>query len=201
MHIEEQPLEIEECLAAYGKTPMALLNEHLDINPMFTAVHCTHTAAADLEEYIAAGGNVCINPLTEGNLGDGIPDVPRILKSQGRIALGSDSNARICWTEEMRWLEYGQRLKLQERGICVDESASVAGKLLEAATVNGARCLGLKAGRLAPKHHADFALIDLTAPQLDGWTDQTLLDSLVFGTGNEAIAGVCVAGRLTVKSR
>ena len=194
MHVEEQPLEIEECLAVYGKTPMALLNEHLDINPLFTAVHCTHTAAADLEEYMAAGGNVCINPLTEGNLGDGIPDVPRIVKSQGRIALGSDSNARLCWMEEMRWLEYAQRLRLQQRGICVDETGSVAAKVFEAATSNAARCLGLKAGRLAPKHVADFALIDLSAPQLAGWSEQTLLDSLILGTGNEAIAGACVGG-------
>lgn len=195
MHVEEQPQEVDDCVHHYGKPPMALLNEHLAINPMFTAVHCTHTAAADMDDFINAGGNVCINPLTEGNLGDGIPNLSRILKNDGRVALGSDSNLRICWTEEMRWMEYGQRLTTQQRGICTTESGSVAGKLLEAATVNGARCLGLKAGRIEPNHHADFVAIDLNSPALSGWNSQTLLDALIFGTGNEAIADVCVGGR------
>ena len=195
MHVEEQPQEIEDCVHAYGKPPMALLNEHLAINPMFTAVHCTHTAAADMEEYLSAGGNVCINPLTEGNLGDGIPKLGRILKSQGRIALGSDSNSRICWTEEMRWLEYVQRLSTLQRGICVDEAGSVANKLLEAATINGARCLGIKAGRIQAGWSADLAALDLSVETLAGWDDQTLLDSFVFGAGNEAITDVCVGGR------
>jgi len=194
MHVEEQPQEINDCVHAYGKPPMALLNEHLAINPMFTAVHCTHTAAADMEEYLAAGGNTCINPLTEGNLGDGIPNIARILKLQGRIALGSDSNSRLCWTEEMRWLEYGQRLSTLQRGICVDEAGSVANKLLEAATINGSRSLGIKAGRIQAGCRADLVALDLSATSLSGWTDQTLLDAFIFGTGNEAIADVCVGG-------
>jgi formimidoylglutamate deiminase len=195
MHVEEQPQEIHDCVERYGKPPMAMLNETLAINPMFTAVHCTHTAAADMEDFLNAGGNVCINPLTEGNLGDGIPKVGRILKNGGRIALGSDSNLRLCWTEEMRWLEYGQRLSTLQRGICVDESGSAARKLFEAATVNGSRCLGLKAGKIESKHFADFFAIDLQAPALNGWSADTLLDSFVFGCGNEVIREVCVGGK------
>lgn len=195
MHVEEQPLEIEECLHAYNKPPMALINERLSVDPTFTAVHCTHTAAADMEHYLAAGGNVCINPLTEANLGDGIPAVRRILNHDGHIAFGSDSNARICWTEEMRWLEYVQRLRTISRGICVDEQGSVARKLFEMATVNGARCLGQKVGRIQPQYHADLVAIDLEARPLRGWTAETLLDSFIFGTGNDAIAERCVGGR------
>jgi formimidoylglutamate deiminase len=195
MHVEEQPQEIEDCVHRYGKPPMALIAEKLAINPMFTAVHCTHTSAADMEAYLSAGGNVCINPLTEGNLGDGIPKVARILKNGGRIALGSDSNLRLCWAEEMRWLEYGQRLSTLQRGICVDEHGSAGRKLFEAATFNGARCLGVKAGKIAPKHFADFFTLNLDAPPLQGWTPDTLLDSFVFGCGNEVIREVCVGGR------
>lgn len=200
MHVEEQPKEIEDCLDRYGKTPMALLNQHLQVNPMFTAVHCTHTAAADMEEYLAHGGNVCINPLTEGNLGDGIPATARILRKGGRICLGSDSNARICWTEEMRWLEYGQRLLTKQRGLCADDSGNVASRLFEMATINGARSLGVKAGRIQAGHAADFFTIDLTAPILDGWDEATLLESFIFGTGNEAIREVCVGGRWIAKT-
>ena len=180
---------------AYGKPPMALLNQKLAINPMFTAIHCTHTAAADMDDYLGRGGNVGINPLTEGNLGDGIPAVGRILKRGGHIAFGSDSNNRLSWTEEMRWLEYGQRLNTLSRGICVDESGSVAAKLLEMATINGARSLGQKSGRIAPKYHADFVSLDLENASLRGWSDDSLLDSFIFGTGNEAIVDVCVGGK------
>lgn len=194
MHVEEQPQEIEDCIDAYGKPPMALFNERLAINPMLTAVHCTHTAAADMEEYLSRGGNVCINPLTEGNLGDGIPNLGRILKNGGNVALGSDSNNRLCWTEEMRWLEYGQRLSIQARGVWSDSEGFVGRKLLESATIAGARSLGVKAGRIAPGHAADFFTLDLQAPSLAGWSDQTLLDAFIFGCGNEAVADVCVAG-------
>jgi formimidoylglutamate deiminase len=138
---------------------------------------------------------VCINPLTEGNLGDGIPNLARILKSQGHVALGSDSNLRLCWTEEMRWLEYAQRLITQQRGLYADGEGRVARKLLESATESGARSLGLKAGRIAKNHHADFFAIDLDSPLLAGWSVETLLEAFIFGTGNEAIAEVCVGGR------
>lgn len=195
MHVEEQPQEVADCVHRYGKPPMALLNERLEINPLFTAVHCTHTAAADLEEYVSSGGAICINPLTEGNLGDGIPDVPRILKNGGRIALGSDSNLRICWPEEMRWLEYGQRLRAQHRGVCVDESGRVAAKLFEFATIGGARSLGVKAGRIEAGHLADFFTIDVNSPMLEACAHHQVLEGFIFGTGNEAIAEVCVGGR------
>lgn len=195
IHIEEQPLEIEQCLQHYGKTPMGLLNANLSINPMFTAVHCTHTAAADMDDFLDAGGNVCICPLTEANLGDGLANVSRIIKQDGHVCLGTDSNARICFAEEMRWLEYGQRLASQTRGVCVDEAGRNADVLLRMATANGARSLGIKAGVIKPGCAADLCVLDLNAPSLAGWTDESLLGSFVFGTGNEAIAATCVGGR------
>ena len=196
MHVEEQPQEIVDCVERYGSPPMALLNKRLEINPMFTAVHCTHTAGADMDEFLERGGGVCINPLTEGNLGDGVPNVPRILRSgAGRIAIGSDSNARLCWTEEMRWLEYGQRLRSGTRGIVINEQGECARRLFECATLSGARSVGLHAGRIAPGCVADFVALDLMTSSLDGWTDQTLLDAFILGTGNEAIAEVCVGGK------
>lgn len=195
MHIEEQPREIEECVRHYGKTPMALLIEHGIVTPRVTCVHCTHTAEADLDEFIARGGNICVCPLTEANLGDGLANVPRMLGQGGHICLGTDSNARISMLEEMRWLEYGQRLALQSRGVCRDDDGQVAPTLLSAATTNGARSLGLKAGRIEPGHHADFVTVDLNHPTLAGWDDETLVESLIFGTSDEMICATCVNGR------
>lgn len=195
MHVEEQPKEVADCVHHYHKTPMALLNERLRIGPRFTAVHCTHTAIADMEDFLEAGGNVCICPLTEANLGDGLADLPHVLRNGGRVCLGSDSNARICLLEEMRWLEYGQRLRTQSRGVFADAAGRLAPALWAAATVNGAHALGLRAGAIAPGRHADFMTIDLDDLTVAGWTDETLLDALICGAGNAVVREVCVGGR------
>jgi formimidoylglutamate deiminase len=110
-------------------------------------------------------------------------------------AASTDSNVRICFAEEMRWLEYGQRLAQQQRGVYVDGSGHCARALWEAATVNGARSLGVNAGRMQRGCAADLIALDLEHPTLAGWTDETLLDALVFGSSPEAVAEVCVNGR------
>ncbi len=199
MHVEEQPAEIEACIEAYGGPPMAVLNDRLAIDDRFCAVHCTHTAPADMQRFLAAGGRVCICPLTEANLGDGVCDVPGVRAGGGTvggpICLGTDSNNRLDFFEEMRWLEYVQRLSTQSRGVCVNEQGQCGAALLEVGTTGGAAALAVPAGSLAPGQVADLAAVDLDAPCLAGWTDDTLLDALVFGGGPEAIAATCVGGR------
>ena len=195
MHVEEQRREVEESVAVYGKTPMAVLNDALDISGNFTAVHCTHTTRADRARFLDRGGAVCCCPLTEANLGDGLPDLSQLDAAGGQICLGSDSNARIDVLEEMRWLEYGQRLRREARGALVDVRGEVAPSLLAAATTGGARALALDAARIAAERWADFVAIDLTAPGLAGVAEEQLLDAMVFGAGNEVIAGTFVGGR------
>jgi formimidoylglutamate deiminase len=194
IHVEEQRREIEEALAYYGRRPMALVLESLGTATDLTAVHCTHTDAEDMERFLAAGGTVCLCPLTEGNLGDGIPAAPRAHPASGSFCLGSDSNARISHIEEMRWMEYGQRLATESRGALRDGNGNVARTLWEAATVTGARALGLETGRIAPGLWADFAAIDLAAPALLGWEPETLLESLIFGATEEVVTATCVGG-------
>ena len=194
IHVEEQRREIEDSLYYYGRRPMELLLQALGTATDVTAVHCTHTQPEDMERFLAGGGTVCICPLTEANLGDGIADVPFLHESGGAVCLGSDSNARISPLEEMRWLEYAQRLSTQSRGVLRDEEGQVARTLLRAATAAGAQALGVDAGRIAPGVWADLVAIDLTAPTLAGWEPETLLESLVFGAAEEAIAATCVGG-------
>lgn len=195
MHVEEQRREIEECVAAYGKPPMAVLADTIALTPRFTAVHCTHTNPEDMARFLGAGGRVCVCPLTEANLGDGVPDLTGLLPRHAQLCLGSDSNARICMTEEMRLLEYAQRLTSEKRGVVVSEDGNVARRLFTAATTAGAESLGVDAGQIAVGAWADFCTVDLTSPVLDGADDKTLLDALIFGTGNEAIGSTCVGGR------
>jgi formimidoylglutamate deiminase len=194
IHVEEQVREIDEVLAYYGQRPMALILETLGTATDLTAVHCTHTDAEEMDRFLAAGGTVCLCPLTEGNLGDGIATVPRVPSGKRSLCLGSDSNARISPVEEMRWLEYVQRLATQSRGVLRDRRGEVARNLLEAATAGGAKALGIEAGRIEPGLWADFAAIDLGSPLLVGWTPETLLESVIFGTTEEVVAATCVGG-------
>jgi formimidoylglutamate deiminase len=195
MHVEEQRREIEDTVAAYGRTPMRLLCDELVAGGNLTAVHCTHTSPMDMTAFLARGGRVCVCPLTEANLGDGIPDLSAPHSVGGRISLGTDSNARISAIEEMRWLEYGQRLRGELRGALTDSAGEVAATTLDAATSGGAAALGIGAGRIAPGVWADLAAVDLTVPSLSGVPAAGLLDAIVFGAGNGAIAGTFVAGK------
>lgn len=194
IHVEEQRREIEDALAYYGKRPMQLLLESLGTATDVTAVHCTHTHPEDMQRFLAGDGTVCICPLTEGNLGDGLAGLTQVHETGGAVCLGSDSNARISLLEEMRWLEYGQRLSTQSRGVLRDDGGEVARTLLHAGTLAGARALGVEAGQIAPGAWADFVAIDLAAPTLAGWEPDTLLDSLIFGAAEETIAATCVGG-------
>ena len=194
IHVEEQQKEIDESLAAYAKKPMAVLNSRLPTAEGVTAVHCTHTSPADLERFLAAGGAVCLCPLTEANLGDGLPNLAPALPFDGRLSLGTDSNARLSLLEEMRWLEYGQRLRQQSRGVIVDARGHSARPLLHAATAGGANALGVPTGAIEPGAWADFVSVDLGHPSLADVEAGCLLDALVFGAGNDVILATCVGG-------
>jgi formimidoylglutamate deiminase len=195
MHVEEQPKEIEDCVAAYGATPMEILLDRLTLDEKFTAVHCTHSTAENLRRFFASGANACITPLTEANLGDGIPDSAPLLDSVSQLSLGTDSNNRISMIEEMRWLEYAQRLKQQSRGVFRTANGANAVSLFNAATRGGARSLGLPGGMIADGNVADFAAIDLDAPSLAGSNESNLLEALIFGSSEEVILATCIAGK------
>lgn len=194
MHLEEVTKEIEAIQAHHGCTPMRLLLDHGVIDPVTTAVHCTHSTAEDLADFGAAGGIVCLCPLTEGNLGDGIPDLPAMREAGCRVAIGSDLNARISPLEELRSMEYTARISNQQRGVWVNDAGSTVAALLEAGTSGGAAALGIKAGVIAPGMLADFVAFDLTHPSLRGVAQDDLAAAILFGAGQEAIAGVMVGG-------
>jgi len=195
IHVEEQRKEVEDSLACYGLTPMAALTRAIQDCSNVTAIHCTHTEPADMKVYLDKGGTVCLCPLTEGNLGDGIPDLAQVHQAGGRICIGSDSNNRISMFEDMRWIEYGQRLRQQSRGVLRPEDGHLARTLFAAATQGGASALGLSSGSMTAGAPADFFTIDLAAPALAGWTSETLLDAMVFGADPAVVKATAVGGR------
>jgi formimidoylglutamate deiminase len=195
IHVEEQRREIDECVAAYGRRPMQILNDILRIDGNLTAVHCTHTARDDLMRFLGSGGTVCVCPLTEANLGDGLPSLVPAAFLRDQVCLGTDSNARISLLEEMRWLEYGQRLRSGSRGPLADSEGRVALTMLRAGTVGGARALGLATGQVQKGLWADFAAIDLSHPALADYDVDHLLEAVLFGADNGVIISTCVGGQ------
>lgn len=195
LHLEEQVLEVEDCIAALGKRPAEVLLDCLDGDLHgITAVHCSCTPAELLERLVAAGLTICLCPLTEANLGDGIPalaDAPSVWE---HLAIGSDSNLRIDPLEDLRWLDYGQRLATRARGVLRRSDGEVASLLLAAATAGGARSLGVHTGRIAPGYHADLVTIDLDCPELLGARPERLAEALIYGAGSSALRATAVGG-------
>ncbi|HRK29596.1 MAG TPA: formimidoylglutamate deiminase [Tepidisphaeraceae bacterium] len=194
IHVEEVRKEIDDCRNALGKGPMRVLLDELRIDERVTAIHCTHATQDDLTEWIARGASICLCPITEGNLSDGFGDVPHMVARGANLCFGTDCNIRLAVPEEMRMLEFGQRLRNEQRGIVVDTSGECGPSLLRLATVNGAHSLGLACGAIEAGRCADFLAINLDHLHLRDTSDDALCDAFIFGCGSEVIDGVWVGG-------
>jgi formiminoglutamate deiminase len=193
-HVSEQPAENEASLAAYGRTPTALLADAGALSPAFTAVHFTHVDAPDIALLGEAGAHCCLCPTTERDLADGIGPARAIAEAGASLALGSDSHAVIDQFEEMRATELDQRLATSERG------HHAASELLRAATEHGHSALGWpEAGRIAPGAIADLVTVGLDGVRLAGTASETALESLVFSATAADVRRVIVGGRELVR--
>jgi formimidoylglutamate deiminase len=195
--VAEQRHDVEQCIAHYGKRPLELLLDTLRVDRRVTVAHATHAAPDDLARLFAAGGNLCLAPLTEHNLGDGLISTESIRGLPDHLSVGTAGNARISMLEELRALEFAHRVRTETRGIFRDESGRVSKTLLEIATRGGARALGVETGRIYPGYWADFVAIDLTHPSIEGCDELSLLDAVILGAGDEIITATCVGGKWT----
>jgi formimidoylglutamate deiminase len=200
IHVAEQTQEVESCKAHTGKRPVELLADTGLLDAHWCLVHATHTTPAELQRIAASGASVCVSITTEANLGDGFFDTPRFLKSGGRLCVGSDSQSTVSPAEELRWLEYQQRLKKRRRVVLADKlEPHVGSRLWREAARDGAQAIGQPAGALAVGLRADWLVLDRTHPSMAGVSAETSLDHLVFAGGDAAIRDVMVAGRWVVK--
>jgi formimidoylglutamate deiminase len=196
IHADEQMIEIEQCLATQGCTPIELLERFGILGPRTTVVHATHANSREIELLAQHQCTVCVCPTTEGDLGDGIAPYAELLEASIPLAIGTDSNTRIDPIEELRWAEYSARMRYQRRRILVpDQFASPGPLLLKYGTQHGAMALGLQTGSIAPGMLADFVAVDLNAPALAGWNDTDLLDVLFFGASSQVITQTWVQGK------
>jgi formimidoylglutamate deiminase len=181
IHVAEQQGEVEQCLDALGTRPVRwLLREH-DVDERWCLVHATHVDDDEVEKLAKSGAVVCVCPSTEANLGDGLFPLARYLEHDGRIAIGSDSHVSINPFEELRWLEYGQRLVSMTRNVAVHRRETHTGRsLFELAAEGGALAAGLAKHGLARGAPADLVVLDDDSPMLVGHEPESLLDALVF---------------------
>ncbi len=196
IHIAEQMREVEASLAFSGTRPVEWLFDHIALDKRWCLVHATHVTSDELSAIARSAATVGLCPITEANLGDGIFPAAAFVQMGGHFGVGSDSNVRIDLSEELRLLEYGQRLTLQRRNVLALPESSVGGSLFRAALDGGARALGVAAPALAAGSPAD--IVSLKAEPLPLTGDQHV-DRWVFTSGTSAIDHVWCNGRHIVR--
>ncbi|RVU44474.1 formimidoylglutamate deiminase [Rubrivivax rivuli] len=197
IHVAEQTAEVDDCLAHTGHRPIAwLLHEGL-LDTRWQLVHATHATPAEIDGVAASGAGVVLCPGTEANLGDGFCDLPRWLAAGVPLSLGSDSQVTRTWPEELRWLEYGQRLVRRQRNVAAapGRQPATAARLFETVRAGGAAAAGLGAWGLQAGARADFVVLDTADPALIGLPAARLLDATVFAAPTRPFAAVYSAGR------
>lgn len=198
IHVAEQTAEVDDCIAATGLRPIEWLTRHVRLDSRWQLVHATHATPAEIDAVASSGAGVVLCPSTEANLGDGVPDLPRWLEGATSLAIGSDSHVTRDWREELRLLEYSQRLVLRRRNVAAAPEAgepSTAARLFERMLAGGATAAGLGVAGLRTGARADLLVIDSDDPAFAGVDEAQLLDALVFSSPVRPFARVMVGGR------
>ena len=202
VHVAEQMREVEACLASYGARPVDWLLTQAPVDGRWCLVHATHMTETETASLAGSDAVAGLCPTTEANLGDGLFPLPDYLKAGGKFGVGSDSNVSVSPIEELRWLEYGQRLRRRERLIAASEDAPSTGtRLFASALAGGAQALGRPIGRLEVGCRADFLVLDPDHPSLITRAADGILDSLVFAGNENPVTDVVVGGRRVVRDR
>ncbi len=199
LHLAEQIPEVEEVQAAYGRRPVEWLLENFAPDARWTLIHLTHMTEDETRNLAATGALAGLCPITESSLGDGIFNGVTWQQAGGRIGFGSDSNIRISLIEELRTLEYSQRLREHARAIYATPDRSTGRVLYEAALNGGATAAGRDTGAIAKGNWADLCAISCHNPVMVGRDGDTLLDSLIFAGGDGLVSDVWSAGRHVVQ--
>lgn len=203
IHVAEQTAEVDDCLAATGARPIEWLAREGLLDARWQLVHATHALPGEIDALAASGAGIVICPATEANLGDGLADLPGWLRAGVPIAIGSDAQVTRSWIEELRWLDYGQRLALRRRNVAAlpGVQPSTAARLFDIALASGAASAGLSAWGLQRGARADFLVLDAQDPCLLGVPSSHTLDALVFSSPGDAIRDVAVGGELVIRNR
>ncbi|HEY2622569.1 MAG TPA: formimidoylglutamate deiminase [Dyella sp.] len=200
IHIAEQLGEVQDCLATRGARPVEWLLDHADVDARWTLVHATHLSAGETSRLARSGAVAGLCPTTEANLGDGLFPLADYLDAHGTLGVGSDSHISVSPVEELRWLEYGQRLSSCHRNIAARRQGDSVGETLwPAALRGGALASGLPIGELRAGARADLLVLDDRAALLTARDEHAVIDSFLFAGNVPLVRDVMVGGEWVVR--
>jgi formimidoylglutamate deiminase len=198
IHVAEQVAEVEEVFAFTGQRPVEWLLTHAQVGPRWCLIHATQMQPAETLALAASGAVAGLCPITEANLGDGIFDGARYVAAGGALGIGSDSNVRISLSEEIRMLEYSQRLGMRARAVLAD-GRSAGRVIFEGMVKGGAQAAGRESGAIAVGKWADLVALDCKGPDMAGRSGDRLLDTFAFAGDDRMVSDVWSAGRHIVQ--
>lgn len=202
IHVAEQMKEVEDCFAWSGARPVEWLLAHAPVDKRWCLIHATHMTREETRAVASAGAVAGLCPITEANLGDGTFNAPEFIGFGGEFGIGSDSHVLIGVADELRQLEYSQRLHQRARNVMAGEEGRSTGRALyEAAIIGGTRALGEVEAGLAEGAPADFLSLDAEHPALVARSGDALLDAFVFSAQGPMIDCVWRAGQKLVEGR
>jgi formimidoylglutamate deiminase len=202
IHIAEQQGEVQQSLSWSGRRPVQWLLENVQVDRRWCLIHATHLAEDEISGIAGSGAVAGLCPTTEANLGDGLFPLEPFLAQGGVFGIGSDSHVSQSAVEELRWLEYGQRLQHQRRNISVSGAErNVADFLWQSALRGGAQAAGRPVGALAVGHRADIVVLDDTHPNMFGLALDEVLGSFVFSGNDNLVRDVMVGGQWVVRNQ
>lgn len=200
IHIAEQQKEVDDCLAWSGRRPLQWLFEHAPVDERWCLVHATHANSDEVQLMAQSGAVAGLCLTTEANLGDGIFPAVDYMSQGGRWGIGSDSHVSLSVVEELRWLEYGQRLRDQRRNRLYRSDQPMVGRTLyDAALAGGAQALGQPVGRLAVGQRADWLVLDGQDPYVASATQDAILNRWLFAGGDRQVRDVMVNGQWVIR--
>jgi formimidoylglutamate deiminase len=199
IHVAEQVKEVDDCVAWSGARPVAWLLDHAPVDERWCLIHATHMDDGETRKLAETGAIAGLCPVTEANLGDGVFNGPAFVGYGGRFAIGTDSNVRIGVSDELRQLEYAQRLFGRARNVLAVAGGSTGRALFDGAIEGGVRALGADGGGLEPGAPANLVTLDAAQPGFYGCEGDRLLDAWIFGAAQRAIDCVWVHGRKWVE--
>ncbi len=196
IHIAEQVAEVEGCLQTRGARPVRWLLDNAPVDARWCLVHATHMDAAETADLARSGAVAGLCPTTEASLGDGLFPLPDYLDAGGNWGIGSDSHISVSPVEELRWLEYGQRLATHRRAVAARHAGENLGAVLwPQAVAGGLRAAGMEAADVGDTH----LRLDTDSPLLAARHGSDILDSFLFTGNTPLVRDVQVAGRELVR--
>ncbi|MFT5743182.1 MAG: formimidoylglutamate deiminase [Paracoccaceae bacterium] len=199
MHLAEQAPEVDEVCAHWGARPVEWALDNMGLDARWCLIHCTQMAPQETVRLAQSGAVAGLCPITESSLGDGIFDAVRWTNAGGAIAVGSDSNIRISLSEELRTLDYSQRLRDGTRAALASSDHATGRRMLEGILQGGAQASQRKSGRLEVGYWADMLTLDTDNEHMWGRTQDTALDAWIFAGDDRLVRDVWSAGRHMVK--